>query len=94
MENFIKDINRLYVYLDKQKQLDSLLYTYLEDKEYNKLDIVEDFIVFLDIQKRNDEIYLAFITRLVALRGDALNQTLKKLGFNKEKKRRARVKSI
>lgn len=84
MENFIKDLNKLYLYLDKQKQSDSLLYTYLENKEYNKLTIVEDFMVFLGIQDRNDEIYLALITRLISLRGDSLKQTLKKLKFNQQ----------
>lgn len=85
MKQFTQDLTTLYGFLDTQKENQSKLYEYLETKQYDKLAIINEFIDFLDIYiPVNDELRLALITRLIALRSDAFVQILKKNGFGEQ----------
>lgn len=82
MEQFIKDLNRLYEYLSIDKDEKSKLFEYLENGNIDKLHIIDSFAQYLDLGDINDEVRLALITRLISLRSDALVQMLKKRDFN------------
>ena len=84
-EQFLNDIQKIYDYISDKKQTTNKLYEYLENKEYEKLSIIDSFAKELEIDSIDDEIRLALITRVVNLRDDGLIQVLKKLG-NDDKK--------
>ena len=77
-------LEKLYKYLDEQKNQLNQYYTHLENKEYQKLQIIDDFATHLGIESIDDSVRLALITRVVNLRDDALVQILKKESFNEE----------
>ncbi|MDD2508044.1 MAG: invasion protein CiaB [Aliarcobacter skirrowii] len=77
-QNFIDDLQKIYDYLDEQKAKTNELLKFLEDKEFDKLFIIDDFAKSLDL-KISDDLRFALVTRLVNLRDDSLVQVLKKL---------------
>ncbi|WP_321314860.1 invasion protein CiaB [Halarcobacter sp.] len=81
MENkkFIDDLTEVYEFLDAQKNNVNKLISYLENNEFDKLTIIDDFAKALDLEMK-DDLRVALITRLVNLRDDSLVQVLKKLG--------------
>ena len=83
-EKFLIDIQKIYDFISKQKDDINKLYEYLESNQNDKLQIIEDFAKYLNLEL-NDELKLALITRVVNLRDDSLVQVLKKLDFDDEK---------
>ncbi|XOB63371.1 invasion protein CiaB [Campylobacterota bacterium DY0563] len=85
MENkkFIDDLTEVYEFLDAQKNSVNKLISYLENNEFEKLTIIDDFAKALDLEMK-DDLRVALITRLVNLRDDSLVQVLKKLGKNEK----------
>ena len=79
--DFLKDIQKIYDFITKQKDEINKLYEYLENSENDKLEIIEQFATTLNLEL-SDDLKLALITRLVNLRDDGLVQVLKKLEFN------------
>ncbi len=81
MENkkFIDDLTEVYEFLDAQKNNVNKLISYLENNEFDKLTIIDNFAKALDLEMK-DDLRVALITRLVNLRDDSLVQVLKKLG--------------
>ena len=77
-QNFIDDLQKIYDYLDEQKAKTNELLKFLENKEFDKLFIIDDFAKSLDL-KMSDDLRFALVTRLVNLRDDSLVQVLKKL---------------
>jgi len=82
-EKFLNDLVEVYEYLDLQKNNTNKLITYLENEEYEKLTIIDEFAKTLDLEL-DSNLRLALVTRLVNLRDDSLVQVLKKLGKNEE----------
>ncbi len=83
-EEFLNDVSTLYAYLDNQKNSINQLITHLENKNYQKLTLINEFATVLGLENPDDTIRLALITRLVNLRDDSLVQVLKKLGKNEQ----------
>ncbi|MDX4036401.1 invasion protein CiaB [Aliarcobacter skirrowii] len=77
-QNFIDDLQKIYDYLDKEKEKTNELLKFLENKKFDKLLIIDDFAKSLDL-KMSDDLRFALVTRLVNLRDDSLVQVLKKL---------------
>ncbi|MDX4012861.1 invasion protein CiaB [Aliarcobacter skirrowii] len=77
-QNFIDDLQKIYDYLDKEKAKTNELLKFLENKEFDKLLLIDDFAKILDL-KMSDDLRFALVTRLVNLRDDSLVQVLKKL---------------
>ena len=82
-DKFLNDLIKLYEYLDLQKNNTNKLITYLENEEYNKLTIIDEFAKTLDLEL-DSNLRLVLVTRLVNLRDDSLVQVLKKIGKNEE----------
>ncbi|MDX4063188.1 invasion protein CiaB [Aliarcobacter skirrowii] len=82
-QNFIDDLQKIYDYLDNEKAKTNELLKFLEDKEFDKLFIIDDFAKSLDL-KISDDLRFALVTRLVNLRDDSLVQVLKKLEKSEE----------
>ena len=76
-EQFLTDIQKLYNFITEQKNEINQLYTYLEQKQYDKLQVIDKFTKYLELHP-SDELNLALITRLINLRDDSLVQILKK----------------
>lgn len=81
---FLDDISKIYTYLDDQKNEINAYITALEDKAYDKLELIETFAQHLQLENVDDNLRLALITRLVNLRDDSLVQVLKKMGKNEK----------
>jgi len=82
-EDFLNDLQRIYDFLDEQKEKTNKLLKYLENEEFDKLSIINDFAKALNL-KINSDLRFALITRIVNLRDDNLVQVLKKLGKNEQ----------
>ncbi|MDX4060558.1 invasion protein CiaB [Aliarcobacter skirrowii] len=82
-QNFIDDLQKIYDYLDEQKANTNELLKFLENKEFDKLLLIDDFAKILDL-KMSDDLRFALVTRLVNLRDDSLVQVLKKLEKSEE----------
>lgn len=80
-EKFIKDLSDIYQYLDFQKNSINKLLSYLENKEFDKLEIIEKMAKELGLSM-SDNLRVSLVTRIVNLRDDSLVQVLKKLGKN------------
>lgn len=80
---FLEDLNEVYEYLDAQKTNTNKLISYLENKDYEKLTIIDEFAKNLDLEMR-DDLRFALVTRLVSLRDDSLVQVLKKYEKSEE----------
>ena len=83
MTNFTDDIQKIYDFISEQKDDINKLYEYLEQDQDDNLTIIKEFAKNLGVPI-SDDIKLALITRLVALRDDSLVQVLKQLDFNDE----------
>lgn len=80
---FLEDLNEVYEYLDAQKTNTNKLISYLENKDYEKLTIIDEFAKNLDLEMK-DDLRFALVTRLVSLRDDSLVQVLKKYEKSEE----------
>ena len=76
-QEFIKDLQKIYDFLDNQKAKTNELLKFLENEEFTKLSIIDDFAKKLDLVMSSD-LRFALVTRLVNLRDDSLVQVLKK----------------
>ena len=77
-KQFLDDLQKIYDFLNDEKAKVNLLIQYLENKEFEKLTLIDDFAKALDLQM-SDDLRFALVTRLVNLRDDSLVQVLKKL---------------
>ncbi|TLS72965.1 invasion protein CiaB [Aliarcobacter thereius] len=82
-QNFIDDLQKVYDYLDNQKANINELLQYLENKEFDKLSLINEFANNLELNM-TDELRFALLTRLVNLKDDSLVQVLKKIGKNEK----------
>ena len=80
---FLEDLNEVYEYLDAQKSNINKLISHLENKEYEKLTIIDEFAKNLNLDMK-DDLRFALVTRLVSLRDDSLVQVLKKYEKSEE----------
>jgi len=80
-EQFLEDIQKLYNFINSQKDNINKLYEYLENNEDEKLEIIKTFANSLNLTL-NDDLKLALLTRLVNLRDDSLVQVLKKASYD------------
>lgn len=81
-KNF-QDLQTIYDFFSKQKEEQNLLFSYFEDKNYDKLKIIDEFAKNLKMQL-NDDVRLALLNRLVNLREDSLVQVCQKNGMSEE----------
>ena len=77
-QQFLNDLQKIYDFLDTQKSQTNQLIKHLEDKEFEKLTVIDDFAKALNLTMK-DDLRFALVTRLVNLRNDSLVQVLKKL---------------
>ena len=77
-ETFLNDLQKIYDFLNDQKNETNKLIAHLENEEFDKLQIINDFAKKLDLTMTKD-LRFALVTRLVGLRDDSLVQVLKKL---------------
>lgn len=82
-EQFLDDLQKVYDYISDKKANVNILYEYLENKQYDKLTIIDEFAKELDLIMSSD-LRVALTTRLVSLRDDSLVQVLKKLSKNED----------
>ncbi|XPV67443.1 MAG: invasion protein CiaB [Halarcobacter sp.] len=82
-EKFLEDLKDVYEFLNAQKANVNKFITYLENNEFEKLTIIDEFANTLNLELK-DDLRVALITRLVNLRDDSLVQVLKKLGKNED----------
>jgi hypothetical protein len=78
-ENFLNDLQKIYDFLNEEKSKTNELILHLENEEFEKLSLIDDFAKSLNLEMTND-LRFALVTRLVNLRDDSLVQVLKKLG--------------
>lgn len=83
-EKFLEDIQTIYNFIGDRKDQINQLYSFLENHEVDKLEIIDNLAQKLEFNEINDEIRLALITRIVNLRDDSLVQILKKSGKSEE----------
>ena len=74
---FLDNLAEVYEFLNSQKSHINKLISYLENQEFDKLEIIEEFAKFLELEI-TDDLRFALVTRLVNLRDDSLVQVLKK----------------
>ncbi len=82
-ETFLNDLQKIYDFLNDQKIQTNTLIAHLENEEFDKLEIIDDFAKVLDLSMTKD-LRFALVTRLVSLRDDSLVQVLKKLEKNEK----------
>lgn len=82
-EDFLNDVQKLYDFITIQKNDINKLYAGLENGEFEKLDIINQFANSLNLDMSND-LRVALVARLVNLRDDSLVQVLKKLDKNED----------
>ena len=82
-EKFLDDSKKIYEYLNTQKDDINKLIIAMENKDYEKLTLIDDFAKSLDLNM-SDDLRFALVTRLVNLRDDSLVQVLKKIGKNEK----------
>lgn len=80
---FLDNLAEVYEFLNSQKSHINKLISYLENQEFDKLEIIEEFAKFLELEMSED-LRFALVTRLVSLRDDSLVQVLKKAKKNEE----------
>ena len=77
-ETFLNDLQKIYDFLNEQKTQTNKLIAHLENEEFDKLQIINDFAKTLGLSMTKD-LRFALVTRLVSLRDDSLVQVLKRL---------------
>lgn len=82
-KQFIEDLQKIYDFLEEKKTKTNELLRYLEDENFEKLSLIDEFAKNLDL-KLNKDLRFALVTRLVNLRDDSLVQVLKKLEKSEE----------
>ncbi|WP_201522763.1 invasion protein CiaB [Aliarcobacter butzleri] len=82
-EQFLNDLQKIYDFLNDQKTKTNELIKFLENKEFDKLTLIDDFAKSLNLEMK-DDLRFALVTRLVNLRDDSLVQVLKKLEKNEK----------
>ncbi len=82
-EQFLNDLQKIYDFLNDQKTKTNELIKFLENKEFDKLTLIDDFAKSLNLEM-NSDLRFALVTRLVNLRDDSLVQVLKKLEKNEK----------
>ena len=82
-EQFLNDLQKIYDFLNEQKTKTNELIKFLENEEFDKLTLIDDFAKKLSLQM-NSDLRFALVTRLVNLRDDSLVQVLKKLEKNEK----------
>nr|BCL33472.1 invasion gene CiaB [Aliarcobacter butzleri] len=82
-EQFLNDLQKIYDFLNDQKTKTNELIKFLENEEFDKLTLIDDFAKSLNLEMNND-LRFALVTRLVNLRDDSLVQVLKKLEKNEK----------
>ncbi|MDK2040344.1 invasion protein CiaB [Aliarcobacter butzleri] len=82
-EQFLNDLQKIYDFLNDQKTKTNKLIKFLENKEFYKLTLIDDFAKSLNLEM-NSDLRFALVTRLVNLRDDSLVQVLKKLEKNEK----------
>ncbi|MDD3055267.1 MAG: invasion protein CiaB [Aliarcobacter sp.] len=82
-ENFLNDLQKIYDFLNEQKTQTNKLIAHLENEEFDKLGLIDDFAKALKIEMTSD-LRFSLVTRLVNLRDDSLVQVLKKLEKNEK----------
>ena len=80
-ETFLNDLQKIYDFLNEQKTQTNKLISFLENEEFDKLGLIDDFAKTLKLEMTSD-LRFALVTRLVNLRDDSLVQVLKKLEKN------------
>jgi hypothetical protein len=75
--NFLDNLAEVYEFLNSQKEHINKLISNLENEEFDKLEIINDFANTLGLTM-SDDLRFALVTRLVNLRDDSLVQVLKK----------------
>jgi hypothetical protein len=74
---FLDNLTEVYELLNSQKSHVNKLLSYLENSQFDKLEIIEEFAKYLELEM-TDDLRFALVTRLVNLRDDSLVQVLKK----------------
>jgi len=82
-EQFLTDLQKIYDFLNEQKTQTNKLISHLENEEFDKLGLIDDFAKALKLEMTSD-LRFALVTRLVNLRDDSLVQVLKKLEKNEK----------
>ena len=77
-ETFLNDLQKIYDFLNDEKTQTNKLIAHLENEEFDKLGLINDFAKALKLEMTSD-LRFALVTRLVNLRDDSLVQVLKKL---------------
>ena len=83
-QKFMQDLQSVYDFCTQQKNELNLLFSNLENKNYEKLKIIDDFANILELEI-NDISRLAILNRLINLREDSLILLLSNLGLSEEK---------
>ena len=85
-QDFMKDLQRIYDELQtRQAELNSYYDLLDKEKGHAKAESLLKFLLTTMNIPRDDEGYMAGLTRLVSLREDALEQVMKKNGFDERK---------
>ncbi len=82
-KQFLNDLQKIYDFLNDEKSKTNELIKHLENKEFDKLTIIDEFAKTLNLEMK-DDLRLALVTRLVNLRDDSLVQVLKKMKKNEK----------
>ncbi len=82
-ETFLNDLQKIYDFLNDEKTQTNKLIAFLENEEFDKLGLINDFAKALKLEMTSD-LRFALVTRLVNLRDDSLVQVLKKLEKNEK----------
>ena len=82
-EQFLNDLQKIYDFLNDEKTQTNKLISLLENEEFDKLGLIDDFAKALKLEMTSD-LRFALVTRLVNLRDDSLVQVLKKLEKNEK----------
>jgi hypothetical protein len=82
-ETFLNDLQKIYDFLNDEKTQTNKLISHLENEEFDKLGLIDDFAKALKLEMTSD-LRFALVTRLVNLRDDSLVQVLKKLEKNEK----------
>ena len=77
-KTFLNDLQKIYDFLNDEKTKTNQLISHLENEEFDKLTLIDDFAKSLSLEMTSD-LRFALVTRLVNLRDDSLVQVLKKL---------------
>lgn len=82
-DTFLNDLQKIYDFLNDEKTQTNKLIAFLENEEFDKLGLIDDFAKALKLEMTSD-LKFALVTRLVNLRDDSLVQVLKKLEKNEK----------